>query len=79
MTMNATQHLQNKSSAFLRIRLAALEKAIEEISQKRLQLEKQLQEGKISKNEYDQQLVTLIAEGTKIRTEKRIITNKLTL
>ncbi len=63
----------------MRIRLAALEKAIEEISQKRLQLEKQLQEGKISKNEYDQQLVTLIAEGTKIRTEKRIITNKLTL
>lgn len=65
------------SPVFLKIRLAALEKAITEIRHKRIDLERRMDEGRMDNEEYQRSVVQLITEGTFIKSEHQQISSRL--
>lgn len=70
---------REENPIFLKIRLAALEKAFDEVGHRRMALEESLNRGKISKNNYQESIIKLIAEGTRIKSEQDEVSNKLRL
>ena len=64
-------------SAFLKIRHAALEKATKAIKQERFELDRKLDKGCISKQEYQKNLMDLIIKGNKLKNERQEIESQL--
>ena len=64
-------------SVLLKIRHAALEKATKAIKQERFELDRKLDKGHISKQEYQKHLMSLIIKGNKLKNERQEIEDRL--
>ncbi|MFW9848538.1 MAG: hypothetical protein ACFFF4_05325 [Candidatus Thorarchaeota archaeon] len=62
---------------FLKIRQAALDKAFTEVRNKRFHLDESRSKGRISEEEYQQNLLKLILEGNEIKNQQKIIEEQL--
>ena len=65
------------SSAFLKIRHAALAKAATAIKKERFALDEKLDKGQISKQDYQKTLMKLIIKGNNLQNERQEIEDKL--
>ena len=67
---------QNTSMIFLKIRYEAIKKAIQAIRHKRLLLDERLSKAQVSPKEYQKEIVQLVVEGKKLRTELEKVSRK---
>ncbi|UCE09263.1 MAG: hypothetical protein JSW61_09815 [Candidatus Thorarchaeota archaeon] len=72
------QEINTKQSpAFLKIRLAALEKAFNQVRNMRILLDEKLDRGHLSQEDYSRSINVLVAEGVQIRAEQARIESAL--
>ena len=69
----------NTSSTLLKIRHEALGKAFNEIGKRRFELDEKLDNGWISRGDYQKDLLKLIVESREIRDKQQEISEKLGL
>lgn len=75
---NMNQEINTKKSpAFLKIRLAALEKAFNQVRNMRILLDEKLDRGHLSQEDYSRSINVLVAEGVQIRAEQARIESAL--
>ncbi|MGY5874725.1 MAG: hypothetical protein RTU30_03170 [Candidatus Thorarchaeota archaeon] len=77
MTTNNLSNIGQTSSTFVKIRMAALGKAVAEVRRERFSLDEMLHKGKISQSDYQKSLMKLIIRGNKLRNEKLVLEEEL--
>ncbi|MHA1962323.1 MAG: hypothetical protein ACW99U_19130 [Candidatus Thorarchaeota archaeon] len=68
---------KKQSPIFLKIRLAALEKAFDQIRTNRMEIEAEMNRGKLSEDDYSKSVSKLIVQGTQLKAEQRQIESTL--
>ncbi|TFG11619.1 hypothetical protein EU537_11935 [Candidatus Thorarchaeota archaeon] len=77
--LNRREDSSSTSSTLLKIRQEALGKAFNEIGKRRFELDEKLDNGWISKEDYQKDLLKLILESREIRDKQQEINEKLGL
>ena len=77
MSINTRNSSDLNSPVFVKIRLAALGKAFNEIRRKRLDLDFSKDKGHISEVEYQSSLLQLIIESNDLRNQQEELHNRL--
>jgi len=76
---DSREKFANSSPMLLKIRQAALDKAFTEVRNKRFYLDESRSKGRISEEEYQQNLLKLILEGNEIKNQQKIIEEQLNI